>query len=326
MTVHKPVLLKETIELLNIKKGMTVVDATLGGGGHSEAILKEIGNEGKLIAIDLDIQAIEKFAEILNDKIQISNQFQSLNSKIKKFDNVYLANGNFADLENILSEIEVEKVDAILADLGWSSDQVENPEYGMSFMKEAELDMRLNQSQELTAKKIVNEYSQKELEKIIREYGEEKLWKGIARKIIEYRKDKNIETTIELAEIIRNATPQKFQHGKIHPATRTFQALRIETNRELESLEKFIPVAIEKLSSKGRLAIITFHSLEDRIVKNIFRENARGCICPADFPQCVCGKVPKINLINKKPINPTPGEVVGNPRARSAKLRVCEKN
>jgi 16S rRNA (cytosine1402-N4)-methyltransferase len=268
MTVHKSVLLKETIENLKLKKGAIVVDATLGGGGHSEAILSELGDEGKLVAIDLDLNAIERF------KSKIKNQNAKLEGRIS------LMNSNFAELENILKEIGIDKVDAIMADLGWSSDQIENPEFGMSFQKEGPLDMRYDKNQELTAQKIINEYSQDDLEKILKEYGEEKLTRIIVKKIIEARNNKAIETTTELAEIIKNALPEKFRHGKIHPATKTFQALRIKVNHELDSLKKFLPQAIDSLKPGGRLAVITFHSLEDRIVKNIFRENAGGCICP----------------------------------------------
>ena len=326
MTVHKPVLLEETISSLKLKEGDIVVDATLGGGGHSREIINRIGEGGMLIGIDADINAIDSFlVEITKSKSQSPNKFQVSNPKIQKIGNVFLVNDNFAELENILKEIGIEKVNAILADLGWSSDQVGSIEHGMSFLTEAELDMRYDRDQKLTAKEIVNKYPQEDLEKILKEYGEEKFARSIARKIVSARKNKAIETTAELAEIIRSAVPEKYKHGKIDPATRTFQALRIETNQELENLRKFIPRAIEALKPGGRLAIITFHSLEDRIVKNIFRENARGCICPPDLPQCACGKVPKIRLANRKPIAPTPGEVVGNPRARSAKLRVAEK-
>lgn len=305
MSIHKPVLLKETIELLNLKKGETVVDATLGRGGHSREVLKKIGSNGILIGIDADMDAIKKFAEFQNSG------------------NIFLVQENFTELKNILNEIGINKADAILADLGWSSDQLSGR--GMSFMKDEPLDMRLQEKQELDARKIVNEYSEKELGRIIREYGEEKFWKNITRKIIKYRKNKRIETTKELAEIIAGAVPAKYYYGKISPATRTFQALRIEVNSELENLKKFVPQAISALKAKGRLAVISFHSLEDRIVKNIFRENARGCICPPDFPQCVCGKKPEVSLITKKPIVPGREEVRSNPRARSAKLRVCEK-
>ena len=287
------------------------MDATLGGGGHSIEILQSVGEKGRLVAIDMDEAAIERF------KSKIKNQ------KSKFWKNVFLINRNFADLENILGELKIEKVNAVLADLGWSSDQLQGR--GMSFMKDEPLDMRLNRDQENTAKKIVDGYSQKELERILKEYGEEKFARNIARNIIEYRKNKTIETTRELAEIIEKTIPKRFQKAGINLATRTFQALRIEVNNELENLEKFIPLAIEVLAPEGRLVVISFHSLEDRIVKNIFRQNARGCICPNDFPECRCGKSPKIKIITKKPIIPEENELKINPRSRSAKLRICEK-
>lgn len=309
MTIHKSVMLEEVIEGLNLKEGSVVVDATLGGGGHSLEMLKKIGKAGKLIAIDQDERAINDFKK----------QFRE-----SEFGSLFLIKGNFADLKNILWNLGVDSVDAILADLGYSSDQLESVS-GLSFMKDAPLDMRLSKESELTAEKIVNEYDQYGLEKIIREHGEERFYKRIVKKILEARKMKRIETTRELVEIIESAVPEKFRHGRISPATKTFQALRIEVNRELENLEKFIPQAVETLSRGGLLAIITFHSLEDRIVKNIFRENARGCICPPSFPVCQCGKKAKIRLITKKPIIPSEREIEKNPRARSAKLRICEK-
>ncbi|MFA6382947.1 MAG: 16S rRNA (cytosine(1402)-N(4))-methyltransferase RsmH [Parcubacteria group bacterium] len=313
MITHKPVLLLESIAGLNLRKGATIVDATLGGGGHSREILKIIGRGGRLIAIDQDRAAIENFNP------EYSGQLPS------EVGNVVLVKDNFSKLENILGGQGIKSVDGILADLGYSSAQLEDESYGMSFLKDAELDMRLDKENALTAKKIINEYSQADLERIIRDYGEEKFAKNIAKKIIERRKSVSIEKTIELAEIINQAIPERYRHQKIHPATRTFQALRIEVNKELENLEKFIPVAINVLSPGGRLAIISFHSLEDRIVKNIFRENARGCICPPDFPSCLCGHQAKVKIITRKPIVPGAEEIAENPRARSAKLRICEK-
>jgi 16S rRNA (cytosine1402-N4)-methyltransferase len=357
MSIHKPVLLKEAIDYLNLKKGNTVVDATLGGGGHSDAMLAKIGENGKLVAIDMDEEAIERF------KSKIKNK----KSKLGK--NIFLINDNFANLENILKKLRIKKVSAILVDLGWSSDQLKGR--GMSFNEDEKLDMRLDKDQNLTAKKIVNEYSQRDLERIFGEYGEEKFFKNIARKITEYRKNKIIETTKELSELVRKAIPKKYYYGRIsrkfcqdgirgrNPATKTFQAIRIEVNQELENLKKFIPDAINALEKKGKLAVISFHSLEDRIAKNIFRENAGGCICPpasrlqtlqekyltdiekkgfsaidlekelragpGNFLQCNCGKKLKIRIITKKPIVPGEMEIEKNPRARSAKLRVCEK-
>jgi 16S rRNA (cytosine1402-N4)-methyltransferase len=305
MSIHKPVLLGEAIDLLQLKSGMIVVDATLGGGGHSREILKTIKN-GKLIAIDADVKAIENFKkEASEDK------------------RIILVNDNFANLENILKSLKIEKVNSILADLGWSSDQLEGK--GMSFQKDEELDMRLDRNQKITAKDIVNEYSENELGRVIKEYGEERFWKKITRKIVEYRINKKIETTRELAEIIEKSVPGKFRHLKIHPATRVFQALRIETNQELENLEKFIPAAIKALEKEGRLAIISFHSLEDRIVKKIFRENARGRILTDEITgRPSVETAPTIKLITKKPIIAGQEEISDNPRARSAKLRVCE--
>jgi 16S rRNA (cytosine1402-N4)-methyltransferase len=310
MTIHKSVLLEESIEALNLKEGSVVVDATLGGGGHSREILKIIGESGKLIAVDADNGAIERFRVKL-EKEQIENAI--------------LVHDNFRNLAEILKELKIEKVDAILADIGYSSDQLEDPERGISFQLDSPLDMRFDQSQELTAEKIVNEYGQENLERIIRDYGEEKFYKSITRGILEYRKGKKIENTKELVAIVESHVPAEYRHGKINPATKTFQAIRIEVNRELSSLQEFISAAIGALAPHGRLVVISFHSLEDRIVKESFRENARGCICPQNFPVCLCGNLAKLKIITRKPIIAGPEEVENNPRARSAKLRVCEK-
>jgi 16S rRNA (cytosine1402-N4)-methyltransferase len=361
MSIHRPVLLREVIEGLNLKPGSVVVDATLGGGGHSIAILEKIGKKGKLIAIDWDEHAIEKFkskvksqkAKVRTWKPEAGNSRLASTSSLRESRRVLAIKDNFANLKNILGGLGVETVDAVLADLGYSSDQIADPERGISFQKDAPLDMRLGRSlritnsyestNDLTAKKIVNNYSEKELARILKEYGEEKFARNIARKIIAYRKNNKIETTLELVKIISSAVPEKYKNRKIHCATKTFQALRIEVNRELENLEKFIPQAISVLAKGGRLGIITFHSLEDRIVKNLFRENARGCICPPSFPKCVCGREAKVypvksseagaakpqfnrvKIITGKPIVPGEREIEKNPRARSAKLRICEK-
>ncbi len=309
MRKHKSVLLGETIEALNLKEGMTVVDATLGAGGHSREILKKIGESGKLIVIDQDQEAIDDFKKSVAGDLRVS-----------------LVKDNFSNLDGILRGLDIFSVDAILADLGFSSDQLEDEKRGLSFQKDSPLDMRLDQANELTAEKIVNEYDLEKIEKILKEYGEEQFARNIAKKICEAREIKRIQSTFDLVGIINKAIPEKFKHGKIHCATKTFQALRIAINQELEVLEKFVPVAIEKLKSGGRLAIISFHSLEDRIVKNIFRENARGCICPPDFPQCVCGRKAKIKIITRKPVESSDLEVAENSRSRSAKLRVLEKN
>lgn len=308
MTVHKSVLLEEAIDNLKIKSGDIVVDATLGGGGHSREILKKIGETGTLIAIDRDAEAIKKF--------KIENGVKG---------KIFLINDNFSSLDSILKELAIEKVNAILADFGISSDQLEGNERGFSFQKDEPLDMRMNRENGMTAADVVNSYEQEKLIEIFKKYGDEKYSVRIAKEITEARKIKEIRTTKELVEIISKSIPEVYKHQKIHFATRIFQALRIETNKELESIENFIPKAIEFLDKGGRLAVITFHSGEDRIVKEIFRENARGCICPPNFPVCRCGIESKIKIINKKPILPSEAEIEENPRSRSAKLRVIEK-
>ncbi|MCX6763840.1 MAG: 16S rRNA (cytosine(1402)-N(4))-methyltransferase RsmH [Candidatus Moranbacteria bacterium] len=362
MSIHKSVLLKEAIDGLNLKKDSVVVDATLGGGGHSKEIFKKIGIGGTLVAIDADERAVKNFQKYLASKTD--NSFSG---------HAVIIQDNFSNLEKIIGGQGLKSVDAILADLGWSSDQMEDAERGLSFLKDGPLDMRYslrttntlrstnirNTNIDLNAERVVNKYSQEKLEKILKEYGEEKFAKNIARKIIIARKIRPLKTTQDLVKIIGSAVPEKYRHGKIHFATRTFQALRIEVNQELDNLKKFIPQAIEILKPGGRLAVITFHSLEDRIVKNIFRENAGGCICspakqlqilqekyisaveknsasakelekalrtgPKNFSQCVCGRTAKIKILTKKPISPSTGEIAENPRARSAKLRVIEK-
>ena len=309
MIEHKSVLFKETIEALKLREDSVVVDATLGAGGHSLAILKKINDKGRLIGVDQDANAIKNFKQCLKSEVG----------------NLFLVKGNFSQIKNILGGMNVLTVDGILADLGYSSVQMEDKSYGLSFLRNAELDMRLDKNNKLTAKKIINSYDEKKLKKVLREFGEEKFAGKIAKVILKKRKNGEIRKTKELAEIIKQTIPKKFQKNGQHPATKTFQALRIEVNQELENLEKFVPQAIEILKPGGRLAIISFHSLEDRIVKNIFRENARGCICPVDFPQCRCGNKAKIKIITKKPIIPGVEEILRNPKARSAKLRVCEK-
>ena len=261
MTVHKSVLLKEAIENLKLNNGDIVVDATLGGGGHSGEILKRIMPDGILAAIDADSEAIEKF-KVQSEKLKINGK-------------VFLVNDNFANLDKILKELGINKVNAILADFGISSDQLEEADRGLSFQKDAQLDMRMNRDKGLSAGDIVNSYSEEELVRIFNEYGEEKYAKSIAKQIIKQRKIKPIKRTLELVEIISNSVPERYKHQRIHFATRVFQALRIETNKELDSIREFIPKAIEVLDKKGRLAVITFHSGEDKIAKEIFRENAR---------------------------------------------------
>jgi 16S rRNA (cytosine1402-N4)-methyltransferase len=314
MTIHKPVLLEELIEGLNLKKGDVVVDATLGGGGHSLEILRKILPDGKLIAIDQDELAIQNFKKKLGD----------LDIK-PKTENLELILRNFSELKNILASLKIYSVNAIVADLGISSDQLEESNRGFSFQKNGSLDMRMDQKSQLTACDVVNNYSEINLRKILAEFGEEKYAARIAKSITAQRKIKPIENTEELIEAIGKAVPESYKHKKIHFATKTFQAFRIEVNKELENLEKFLSQAVEVLKKRGRLGIISFHSGEDRLVKKIFRENARGCICPPEFPVCRCGEKPKVKLITKRPITPSLNEIEDNPRSRSAKLRIIEK-
>jgi len=308
MTVHKSVLLKETIEALNLKEGMIVVDATLGGGGHAREILKKIGDDGKLIAFDWDKEAIERFEGV----------------DLRKR-NAVLVNESFGNIDEVLNSLQINKVDAIVADLGISSDQLDDARRGLSFQKDAPLDMRLDRSKSLTAAEVVNSYSEEDLKKIIREYGDERFAARIASAIAKARNEAPIKDTKQLAKLIVDAVPEMYRRGRIHPATKTFQALRIEVNGELDAIKAFIPEAIEKLAPKGRLAIISFHSGEDSIVKNMLREYARGCICPPEMPVCVCGIKPKVKLITRKPMVSSEEEIARNPRSRSAKLRVAEK-
>jgi 16S rRNA (cytosine1402-N4)-methyltransferase len=262
----------------------------------------------------LDPEAIENFKKKLRT------------AKIEtKAENLELVNDNFACLKKILSSLKIKKVDSVIADFGISSDQIDNADRGFSFRTDAPLDMRIDPAGSLTAADIVNNYSEQDLEKTLRDYGDEKYARRIAREIIKQRKIKPIIRTLELIGLIEKTVPGFYKRQKIHFATRTFQALRIEVNKELENIKKFLPQAIDLLGRRGRLAAITFHSGEDRIVKNIFRENARGCICPPEFPVCRCGKLPKIRIITRKPIAPSEEELKENPRARSAKLRVAEK-
>jgi 16S rRNA (cytosine1402-N4)-methyltransferase len=291
---------------------MIVVDATLGGGGHSREILEKIGKEGKLAAIDQDQKAIARF------KKAISYNPQTL-------DNLYLVHNNFANLKDILADLKIKKADAILADLGISSDQLQEEGRGISFQNDAPLDMRMDQSKGNTAADILNTYSEQRLIKILEEFADEKYARQIVRNIIAERNRNQLTQTLQLVKIVERSVPGEYRRKKIHFATKTFQALRMEVNRELESLDSFLSQAIEALKPKGRLAIITFHSGEDALVKYVFRENARGCICPPEFPVCQCGKKPRIKLIARKPIVPNSAEIEENPRARSAKLRVIEK-
>ena len=305
---HVSVLLNECLEGLNIKENGIYVDGTLGGAGHSSEILKRLSNEGRLIGIDQDTDALKAAKE-----------------RLKNYSNVTFVHSNFSSIENVLNNLNIDGVDGILMDLGVSSYQLDEGERGFSYMKDAPLDMRMNRDNDFSAYNVINEYSEEDLYRIIRDYGEEKFARRIASFIVENRQEKNIETTLELVEIIKSAIPAKARREGPHPAKRTFQAIRIEVNSELSILNKTIEDGVGKLNKGGRMAIITFHSLEDRIVKNKFRDLAVSCRCPKEFPVCVCGEKAKVKIISRKAIEPTKEEVEINPRSRSAKLRVIEK-
>lgn len=305
---HISVLLNECIEALNIKEDGIYVDCTLGGAGHSSEIVKKLGPNGRLIGIDQDTDALKAAKE-----------------RLKDYNNVTFVHNNFYNIDAILEELGVEKVDGILMDLGVSSYQLDNAERGFSYMNDAPLDMRMNRDDEFSAFDIVNNYSEKELFKIIKEYGEEKFAKRIANFIVKRREKSPIETTFELVDVIKSAIPAKARREGPHPAKRTFQAIRIEVNSELQILNKTIEDGINRLNKEGRMAIITFHSLEDRIVKHKYKELQKPCTCPSEFPICVCGKEPIIDIISRKPIEASEEELEYNPRSRSAKLRVAEK-
>lgn len=305
---HKSVLLEETLESLNIKPSGIYVDGTLGGAGHSFEIAKRLTN-GRLIGIDQDEAAIKAASERLEEYGQ----------------KVTIVRSNYCNIKQVIYGLELDHVDGILLDLGVSSYQLDTPERGFSYREDAPLDMRMDTRNELTAKDIVNEYSEMELFRIIRDYGEDKFAKNIAKHIIRMRKDKPLETTYELNEAIKAAIPMKLRINGGHPSKRTFQAIRIELNRELEVLKDTLEDMIELLSPGGRLSIITFHSLEDRIVKSTFRRNENPCTCPSNFPVCVCGKESTGKVISRKPILPSEEELEYNKRSKSAKLRVFEK-
>lgn len=305
---HTSVLLEETIENLDIKADGIYVDGTLGGG-HSYEICKRLGDGGRLIGIDQDAAAIEagtKRLEPFSDKVTV-------------------VRSNYCDMHQVLDGLGIPAVDGIVLDLGVSSYQLDTADRGFSYREDAPLDMRMDQRQTLTARDIVNEYSEMKLYQIIRDYGEDKFAKNIAKHIVAARQQKPIETTLELAEIIKRAIPMKVRAVGGHPAKRTFQAIRIELNHELEVLQNSIDDMISLLNDGGRLCIITFHSLEDRIVKSIFRKNENPCECPPSFPVCVCGKVSQGKVVTRKPILPSAEELEVNSRSKSAKLRVFMK-
>lgn len=304
---HEPVMVKEVVDLLLVSKTGIYVDGTVGGAGHSYAILKE--TDAFLVGIDCDDEAL-RFAE----------------SRLAEFGSrKILVKANFADLGNVLESLNIKKVDGILLDLGVSSRQLDAAERGFSFSQQAPLDMRMDRNLKLSAYDIVNSFAQNELEKIIRFYGEEKMAAKIARTISKKRQLSPIETTTELAAIIASCMPAEWKRQKIHPATRTFQALRIAVNNELENIKLAIHAAVDALNSNGRICIISFHSLEDRIVKNEFRALAGECVCPKDIPFCVCQKEAKLENVTRKALIPTAQEIKANPRARSAKLRVARR-
>ena len=304
---HKPVLLKECIEGLQIKPDGIYVDGTIGGAGHSIEIVKRLSNKGLLIGIDRDEEALEAAKE-----------------RLATYKNVIYIHDNHDNIKEILQKLEINQVDGILLDLGVSSYQLDERNRGFSYLGENELDMRMDKSQELTAKRIVNYYSEKELANIIYEYGEERFSRQIARNICNYRKEKTINTTKELVEIIEKSIPKSKQNDG-HPAKRTFQAIRIEVNNEIKPLYNTVKNSIECLKPQGRLCIITFHSLEDRAVKNAYIEAKGKCTCPSDLPYCVCGAKSLGNMVNKKPIVATKEEQEENSRSKSAKLRIFER-
>ncbi len=304
---HISVLLHETVDSLNVKPDGIYVDCTLGGAGHTSLILSKLGEKGRVIGIDRDDDALLNAKERIKDNRLIT------------------VKDNFENIISAVSSVGINKVDGILMDLGVSSHQLDVAERGFSYMQNAALDMRMDQSAPLTAYEVVNSYSDRELVRILRDYGEERFAPQIASKICSCRSEKPIETTAELSEIITSAIPAKFRRDGGHPAKRSFQAIRIEVNGELDCIPKAINDGAELLNAGGRMSIISFHSLEDRLVKNGFKELENPCTCPSDFPVCVCGKQPLVKIITKKPILPSKEELDVNSRSHSAKLRVCEK-
>lgn len=305
---HESVLLHEAVDALNIDPHGVYVDATLGRAGHSLEIVRRL-TTGRLIGIDRDYAALEAAPLRLEGCM----------------DRVTLIHGNFQELDNLLEQAGVEQVNGVLFDLGVSSPQLDDSARGFSYMKDAPLDMRMDATQALTAHQVVNQWPREELKRILYEYGEERYAPAIADRIVKRREEGEIQTTLELAEIIRSAMPAAALREKQHPAKRSFQAIRCAVNGELEAIPLAIDAAVKRLAPGGRLAVISFHSLEDRLVKTAIRDLAQGCTCPPDFPVCVCGKTPTVKAVSRKPILPSPEEIERNPRARSAKLRVAEK-
>ncbi len=305
---HVSVLLQECIDGLNIKPDGIYVDGTLGGAGHSGQIAARL-KKGRLIGIDRDPVALQAAGE-----------------RLARFgDRVTLVHGNFSQMGEILHSLNISQVDGILLDLGVSSPQLDDGARGFSYMADAPLDMRMNSQDSLSAYDVVNTWPQEELKRILYSYGEERYAPQIAAAIVRHREQKPVESTLQLVDIIRSAMPPAALREKQHPAKRSFQAIRIAVNDELGAVEKLMAQAVDLLAPGGRLAVITFHSLEDRIVKSAMAEAGKGCTCPPNFPVCVCGKKPRVRLVSRKPITSTPEELEQNPRARSAKLRICEK-
>ena len=307
---HIPAMLNEVVNYLNCRPGNVYVDGTLGGCGHARAICEKIFPGGRFIGIDQDIDAISNAETVLKDYTS----------------NIHLFHGNFISLPEFLTQLEIDRVDGILLDLGLSLHHIENSGRGFSFRKDEPLDMRMDIQSPQTAENLINNLSQAELQKLFKEYGEERRAKQIARKIIKIRRQKKIQTSKQLAQIIVDSIPaQAAFKQKIHPATRVFMALRIAVNRELERLETFLEYAVDLLNPGGRLCVLAFHSLEDRIVKQRLKTLEKGCTCPPQLPQCVCGQEPQLRILTKKVVRPTAEEIAANPKARSTRLRAAEK-
>ncbi len=305
---HVSVLWEETVDGLDIKPDGIYIDGTLGGGGHSELVLERL-TTGKLIGIDQDTDAL-----------------QAASNRLERFGDRFIpVHNNFSKVKEVLDQLGIDKVDGMMMDLGVSSWQLDSAERGFSYMHDGELDMRMDRTSPLSAKDVVNTYDENELHRIIKEYGEENWAKRIAKFIVEARKEKPLETTYELVDVIKAAVPAGARKDGPHPAKRTFQAIRIEVNNELGIIAETIGHITERLRPGGRISIITFHSLEDRIVKNAYRDLAKGCICPPEMPVCTCGTIPQLKVITRKPVLPSAEELERNPRARSAKLRVAKK-
>ena len=307
--IHIPVMTQEVIANLITRKDGLYVDATLGLGGHTKSILDNTNNQSRIIGLDVDEEAITIASNNLS----------------KHKSNVVFRNSNFSEIDRVLLDLEIGEVDGIVADLGMSSFQLDSSQRGFSFIRDERLDMRMDARLRFTAFDLVNEMSVDEISKVLKVYGEERWSRRIAKRIVQRREDKSISTSAELANLVYEAIPKKFHPARIHPATKTFQAFRIAVNHELDNIEEFIGKAVPFLKKGGKLVIISFHSLEDRLIKNLFQNLSSPCICPPDLPMCGCGKTSEIKIITRSPLVPTEAEVANNPRSRSAKMRVGEK-